>query len=173
MNGEPTAEALVLTEPRSFEHRSTTRPAATDSTGVLRVEACGLCGTDHEQYTGHIRSGFAFVPGHEIVGTVEELGPAAAERWGVAAGDRVAVEVFHDALDHEDAHVVIDRGIDPDRERWDPELSAYLPGLFHAEVDLARGLARLLREGFLAEVGGHGEFPAAQVAERQVEHLFV
>jgi alcohol dehydrogenase len=61
---------------------------------ILRVEACGLCGTDHEQYTGHLPAGFAFVPGHESVGVIEEIGPRAAERWGVRAGDRVAVEVF-------------------------------------------------------------------------------
>jgi alcohol dehydrogenase len=53
-----------------------------------------LCGTDHEQYTGVFDGGFAFVPGHEIVGIVEELGVGAAQRWGVSRGDRVAVEVF-------------------------------------------------------------------------------
>ncbi len=61
---------------------------------MLRVEACGLCGTDHEQYTGHLAGGFAFVPGHETVGVIEGIGDIAAQRWGVAAGDRVAVEVF-------------------------------------------------------------------------------
>jgi len=34
------------------------------------------------------------VPGHESIGTIEAIGPRAAERWGVAVGDRVAVEVF-------------------------------------------------------------------------------
>src|SRR5438067_1640185 len=62
--------------------------------GLLRVEACGLCGTDHEQYTGHLPGGFAFIPGHETVGVIEEIGDTAAHGWGVAAGDRVAVEVF-------------------------------------------------------------------------------
>ena len=61
---------------------------------MLRVEACGLCGTDHEQYTGDLRGGFAFVPGHETVGLVESIGDTAAHRWGVGTGDRVAVEVF-------------------------------------------------------------------------------
>src|SRR5690606_23193671 len=65
-----------------------------DDDGLLRIEACGLCGTDHEQYTGAIGTFPPFVPGHESVGTVEALGPRAAARWGVAVGDRVAVEVF-------------------------------------------------------------------------------
>jgi alcohol dehydrogenase len=34
------------------------------------------------------------VPGHESVGVIEAIGPAAADRWRVDAGDRVAVEVF-------------------------------------------------------------------------------
>ena len=38
--------------------------------------------------------GFAFVPGHEIVGTIEAVGRRRPRRWGVAPGDRVAVEVF-------------------------------------------------------------------------------
>ncbi|EUA08876.1 alcohol dehydrogenase GroES-like domain protein [Mycobacterium xenopi 4042] len=61
---------------------------------VVRVAACGLCGTDHEEYTGELSGGFAFIPGHETVGTIEAIGPRAAQRWGVAVGDRVAVEVF-------------------------------------------------------------------------------
>lgn len=70
------------------------RPELGPSDGLLRVEACGLCGTDHEQWTGQLFPGFSFVPGHETVGVIEALGPLAAERWGVGAGDRVAVEVF-------------------------------------------------------------------------------
>jgi alcohol dehydrogenase len=69
-------------------------PKHGEDDAVVRVEACGLCGTDHEQYTGHLHAGFAFVPGHETVGVIEQVGDDAARRWGVAEGDRVAVEVF-------------------------------------------------------------------------------
>src|SRR6476620_10494722 len=86
--------ALVLEEPRSLVARELPRPEVSDDDAILRVEACGLCGTDHEQYTGALPAGFAFVPGHESVGIIEAIGPRAAERWGVHAGDRVAVEVF-------------------------------------------------------------------------------
>jgi alcohol dehydrogenase len=87
-------QALVLEAPRRLVAVERERPVATDDSGVLRVEACGLCGTDHEELTGLLHPGWAFVPGHEVVGVVEEVGAAAAERWGVAVGDRVAVEVF-------------------------------------------------------------------------------
>lgn len=69
-------------------------PQVGDDDGVLRVEACGLCGTDHEQYTGQLHPGHAFVPGHETVGVIEAVGRRAAQRWSVSVGDRVAVEVF-------------------------------------------------------------------------------
>ncbi|HTT87669.1 MAG TPA: medium chain dehydrogenase/reductase family protein [Acidimicrobiales bacterium] len=69
-------------------------PDPTDDDGVLRIEACGLCGTDHEQFTGHLRAPYAFVPGHEVVGVVERAGATALARWGVHIGQRVAVEVF-------------------------------------------------------------------------------
>ena len=87
-------EALVLRKPRQFERIALPAPVIGDDDGLLRIEACGLCGTDHEQYTGDMPAPFGFIPGHEIVGVVEEAGPAALARWGVAIGDRVAVEVF-------------------------------------------------------------------------------
>jgi alcohol dehydrogenase len=89
-----TARAVVLEGPRRLVERTLPVPEVGEDDAVLRVEACGLCGTDHEQYTGTLPAGFAFVPGHESVGTIEAIGARAAERWGVGAGDRVAVEVF-------------------------------------------------------------------------------
>lgn len=84
----------MLEAPRKLVPRVFELPETDDDDGLLRVEACGLCGTDHEQYTGDLSGGFAFVPGHETVGILENVGSAAARRWGVEAGDRVAVEVF-------------------------------------------------------------------------------
>jgi alcohol dehydrogenase len=93
-DGRATADALVLEAPRTLRRRELPLPAVGDDDGILRVEACGLCGTDHELYTGVIAPGFPFVPGHEAVGVIEAVGDRAAERWGVAAGNRVAVQVF-------------------------------------------------------------------------------
>jgi len=96
-----TATGLVLENPRRLQQRSFELPQVGPTDGILRIEACGLCGTDHEQYTGHIRSAHCFVPGHEVVGVVEELGDHASERWGVSVGQRVAVEVFQSCRDCE------------------------------------------------------------------------
>jgi alcohol dehydrogenase len=87
-------DALVLVAPRELVARELPLPAIGDDDGLLRVEACGLCGTDHEEFTGELFGGFPFIPGHESVGIVEQIGSRAAARWGVQEGDRVAVEVF-------------------------------------------------------------------------------
>ena len=46
------ARALVLDAPRSLTEREVPLPVIGNDDALLRVEACGLCGTDHEQYTG-------------------------------------------------------------------------------------------------------------------------
>src|SRR4051812_49452739 len=90
---QPHADALVLEEPRRLARRRLPRPEIGDDDGLLSVEACGLCGTDHEQWSGDLF--FApMIPGHETVGVITEIGDAAARRWNVSVGDRVAVEVF-------------------------------------------------------------------------------
>ena len=88
------ATALVLERPRRLVPQALPIPSVGPADAVLRVEACGLCGTDHEQFTGVLPAGFAFVPGHETIGVVEAIGDEAAARWRVREGDRVAVEVF-------------------------------------------------------------------------------
>jgi L-iditol 2-dehydrogenase len=57
---------------------------------LVRVEACGICGTDLRIASGAHRAypdGTVRVPGHEIAGVVE----AAGARAGVSEGDRVFV----------------------------------------------------------------------------------
>jgi alcohol dehydrogenase len=88
------ARALVLEAPRRLVERSIELPRIGNDDALLRVEACGLCGTDHEQFTGLLPGPGAFIPGHETVGVIEAIGDAASARWGVGVGDRVAVEVF-------------------------------------------------------------------------------
>jgi threonine dehydrogenase-like Zn-dependent dehydrogenase len=85
---------MVQLGPRQFELREFPIPDIDDTSGLLRVEACGVCGTDVEQYTGAIPARFPLIPGHEPVGIIEQIGETAARRWGVGVGDRVAVENY-------------------------------------------------------------------------------
>ena len=60
---------------------------------LLRVTACGICGTDVRSfYNGDRRISAPWVLGHEISGELVEIGPAAAEevaQSGLSIGDRV------------------------------------------------------------------------------------
>jgi alcohol dehydrogenase len=86
-----TARALVLEAPRRAAVRRIEVPAVGLDDALLRVEACGLCGTDHENWTGAIPRTLPLIPGHEAVGRIEAIGELAAARWGLAVGDRVGV----------------------------------------------------------------------------------
>src|SRR5258708_3914586 len=87
--------AAVQVAPRQIELREFPRPATGPDDGLLRVEANGICGSDVETYRGHLGGPRpAFIPGHEPLGIIEEVGQRAAERWGVRPGDRVALEVI-------------------------------------------------------------------------------
>ena len=87
--------AAVQTGPRQIELREFPRPRTGPDDGLLRVEANGICGSDVETYRGHLGGPRpAFIPGHEPLGIVAEVGERAAQRWGVQPGDRVALEVI-------------------------------------------------------------------------------
>jgi propanol-preferring alcohol dehydrogenase len=82
--------AMVLHEPRT-PLRPETRPDPEPGPGELRlrVKACGVCRTDLHVVDGELeRRREAIVPGHEIVGVVELVGPGVE---GFAVGDRLGV----------------------------------------------------------------------------------
>src|SRR5882724_1735345 len=86
--------AMVQTGVRKLEPRDLPIPEIDDESALLRVEACGICGSDYEQYEGILRTPMPVIPGHEPLGVIEKIGDAAARRWGVDVGDRVAVETM-------------------------------------------------------------------------------
>jgi threonine dehydrogenase-like Zn-dependent dehydrogenase len=87
--------AAVQTAPRHIEVREFPRPQTGPDDGLLRVERCGICGSDVETYLGHMGGQRQpSIPGHEPLGIIEELGDRAAQRWGLQVGDRVAVEIL-------------------------------------------------------------------------------
>src|SRR6266446_3230192 len=93
-----TVRAVVLTKPKTLEAREFPRPAIGADDALLRIEACGICGSDYEQYEGaqpqhEDYTPYPVIPGHEPLRVIEEIGDRARARWGVAAGDRVAIAV--------------------------------------------------------------------------------
>lgn len=60
----------------------------------VRVQACGVCHSDMFVKEGLLGDAtpFPIIPGHEVVGVVDEIGPGVAGSW--TAGDRVGVGWF-------------------------------------------------------------------------------
>lgn len=81
--------AAVLTDIAKLEIRDVKKPWVAPGAVLLRVEACGVCGSDLRLFRhGHPRVTLPQILGHEISGSVAELGS------GVRAfdlGDRVVV----------------------------------------------------------------------------------
>jgi hypothetical protein len=86
-----TSLAMVQTAPRTLEAMDLPLPEIDDDSGLVRIEACGICGSDYEQFEGVLRTPMPAVPGHEPLGVVAKIGDRAAKRWGVDVGDRIAV----------------------------------------------------------------------------------
>lgn len=68
-------------------------PDVSPDTGLLRVEASGVCGTDVSMVRTRSLQ-HPTVLGHHVVGRVDAVGPRAARRWGVSAGELVAVQEY-------------------------------------------------------------------------------
>ncbi len=95
--------AAVMTAPGKMEIRTYPYPTVARDSAILRVEMTGVCGTDKHIYKGDAtkvrgRSLFPMINGHEIIGTIVEIGSDAAkvmeaDRRVLKEGDRVAVAV--------------------------------------------------------------------------------
>jgi len=78
-------QAAFCTAPGSIAVRDVPAPSATAETTIVRVHACGICGTDLHYYAGMAPPPKVCL-GHEIVGRV------AAPGGGFAPGDGVVIE---------------------------------------------------------------------------------
>lgn len=86
--------AMVHTRKRELTRMDIAIPDIDDASALIRIEACGICGSDYEQFEGVLRTPMPAIPGHEPLGIIEKIGDLAAQRWGVDQGDRVAVETM-------------------------------------------------------------------------------
>jgi L-iditol 2-dehydrogenase len=82
--------AAFMTDVDAVEIRDTEEPKLDPAGAMLKVEACGICGTDARTFfNGDPRAPAPWVLGHEPVGVLEEVGPDAVLPPGVKRGDRV------------------------------------------------------------------------------------
>jgi len=83
-------KALVYTGPYCFEYKEFPDPVAGDDDVLIRVKACGICGSDVHGCTG--KTGRRIPPlimGHEAAGVVEDVGKNVS---GFERGDRVCFD---------------------------------------------------------------------------------
>lgn len=66
-------------------------PIAAPGEAVVRVRACGICGSDRFLQKGGFNSVLPIVPGHESAGEIVELPDGRATHAGLRVGDRVAI----------------------------------------------------------------------------------
>lgn len=87
-------KAAFIVGRRQIEIRDLPDPVAPPGGVVLRVEACGVCGSDLRAW----RDGFRIeireqVPGHEVAGVVVDVGAGAPDRFRVGDAWAVAADV--------------------------------------------------------------------------------
>ena len=83
-------KALLYTAPYTLEYTDWPEPQVGDGDILVRVKACGICGSDIAGHTG--RTGRRLPPlimGHEAAGAVERMGRTVT---GFAPGDRICFD---------------------------------------------------------------------------------
>ena len=81
--------AAFCTGKETIEVREVDVPKPGVGEVLVRVRACGVCGTDLHSYNGAFPAMASASPGHEFCGEVAEIGEGVS---GFAAGDRVVIE---------------------------------------------------------------------------------
>ena len=83
-------KALVLTAPSQLEFTDFPTPIPADDEVLLRIHACGICGSDIHGWDGSTgRRRPPLIMGHEAAGDIVAIGPR-VERWRL--GDRVTFD---------------------------------------------------------------------------------
>ena len=84
-------KAAVLVAPGQLEVREVPVPECGPNDVLIKVERCGICGTDLHIYHGNYsRDRLPLIPGHEFAGTIATLGEAVA---GLRVGQAVTADI--------------------------------------------------------------------------------
>ena len=67
-------KAVVYDAPRSYDIKEVPTPTAGPGQVRIKVDQVGVCGTDVHIHNGDFNAVFPLIPGHELVGVVDELG---------------------------------------------------------------------------------------------------
>ncbi len=86
-------KAIVYDAPGHFSLQEIPKPKPDPDGVIIKVKACGFCKTDLHIHHGRFISQFPLIPGHEFVGTIDEIGPKVEnQKSGLKVGDRVVAD---------------------------------------------------------------------------------
>lgn len=89
------SKAMVLQRPGLFVEREFDLPHINENEFLLQVELVTICGGDVIEYRGGNRKAkYPLLMGHEVVGTVVDIGQRASAERDLSIGDRVMVEPY-------------------------------------------------------------------------------
>lgn len=89
------SKAMVLEKPGRMVLREFPLPEIGPHEGLLKVEMVGVCSSDVGMYKGKATRAprpYPIIMGHEIFGTIAQIGIEASKKYGLAEGDRAIVE---------------------------------------------------------------------------------
>lgn len=98
-----TAKAVTIVKPGCIELREYPVPECPKNGLILNIEMSGICGTDKHTYRGETTqyagtsseqtSPFPMIPGHEIVGIVDQVFSGTSDFYGnkITEGDRITI----------------------------------------------------------------------------------
>lgn len=83
--------AAVSTDILTTQLQEIDLPEIEDDSGLLQLEAAGICGSDWKSYQSKKTPR---IMGHENVGRVIKIGKLAEQNWDLKEGDRIALEEY-------------------------------------------------------------------------------
>ena len=82
-------KAAVIYKPGDIQVIEKEVPAPKENEVLIKIKACGVCGTDHSLYTGGFPANYPVVIGHEFSGEIVDIG---TDVKTLKIGDRVTVD---------------------------------------------------------------------------------
>ena len=86
--------AVVIHGVEDFRYEEVPTPKAGKEEVVVKVKKCGVCAADPKIYYGkaYFKTRIPIIAGHEFIGDIVELGPGAAQKFGLEIGDKAIAE---------------------------------------------------------------------------------
>ena len=91
-------KAIVYDAPRQFQYKDVPEPEIQPDDVLVRIDACGLCGTDLHIHEGEFAPNFPLIPGHEFTGEIVALGGSVKGLKAKAAGRRKQQRIVRQML---------------------------------------------------------------------------